>query len=164
MHATIGWDFTHGRPAAEAGDVAIEVDAKAFYLRFTLQQREPLTATQSVDNVGENSDDYATVRFWPSGPNGINYDFRSNPRGTHYQYSSENANFAPGWTSAARPTAGGYVVTMRIPLDTMRSDGHGGWRVQFERDIHVGNERDEWAHAPGQSGSRKPSTPVCSTA
>ena len=92
-----------------------------------------------------------TIRLWPSGQSGLAYDFRANPRGVHYQASSENVNFAPAWTSLAQSTTDGYVITMLIPLKTMRSDGRAEWGAQFERDIKVGNERDEWAHAPGQA-------------
>jgi hypothetical protein len=152
-HTAIGWDFTNHRPAVEPTDVAIAAAGSALYVRFTVHQREPVTATQSVDNIGENSDDYVTIRLWPSGPTGIVYDFRANPRGVHYQASSENANFAPAWTSLARTTSNGYVVTMMIPLATMRSDGRARWAAQFERDIRVGNERDEWSHAPAQTTS-----------
>lgn len=152
-HLTIGWDFTNRHAAAEPADVAIAADGKALYVRFVVRQHEGITATQSVDGVGENSDDYVTVRLWPSGPAGIVYDFRANPRGIHYQGSSENANFAPAWTSLARTTPEGYTVTMRIPFSALRSDGQARWGAQFERDIKIGNERDEWSHAPGQTTS-----------
>ena len=150
---TIGWDFTNHRAAVEPANVAIAAAGKSLYVRFTVHQREAITASQAVDSVGENSDDDVTVRLWPSGINGIAYDFRSTPRGTRYQASSENANYAPAWTSLAHRTHDGYVVTMVIPLGAMRSDGHPVWRAQFERDIKIGNERDEWAHADAQSTS-----------
>src|ERR1700744_652975 len=69
-HVTIGWDFTNRHAAAEPTDVAVAADGKALYLRFVVHQREGITATQAVDSVGENSDDYVTVRLWPSGPAG----------------------------------------------------------------------------------------------
>jgi hypothetical protein len=152
-HVATAWDFTHGHPADEPADVAFVTDAKSLFVRFTVHQRETITATQAVDGVGENSDDTVTVRLWAGGVSGIAYDFRATPRGTRYQASTENNNYAPAWVALARPTATGYVVTMRIPFSAIRGTGAGTWRVQFERDIKANNERDEWASAPGQSSS-----------
>ena len=131
-HTTIGWDFTNHRAAVDPASVDIAAAGSALYVRFSVHQRQPVTATQALDNVGENSDDYVTVRLWPSGQTRLAYDFRANPHGVHYQASSENANFAPGWTSIARQTTDGYIVAMLIPLKTMRSDGRPVWRAQFE--------------------------------
>ena len=39
-------------------------DGQALYVRYIVHQREGITSTQSVDNVGENSDNYVTVRFF----------------------------------------------------------------------------------------------------
>lgn len=152
-HVTTAWDFTHGRPAAEPADVAFVTDGKALYVRFTVPQREGVTATQAVDGTGENSDDTVTVRLWPAGVSGFVYDFRATPRGTRYQGSSENNNYAPAWTAIAQTTPAGYLVTMRIPFSAIRGTGSGTWRVQFERDIKAFNERDEWSTAPGQTAS-----------
>lgn len=152
-HVTIGWDFTHGHPAAEPVDVAVLTDGAALFVRFVVPQREGITDTQAVDGVGENSDDTVTVRLWAGGVNGIVYDFRATPRGTRYQASTENNTYAPNWTALARITDTGYEVTMRIPFSAIRGSGSGTWRVQFERDLKADNERDEWAYAPGQATS-----------
>jgi hypothetical protein len=152
-HVVTAWDFTHGHASLEPADVAFVTDGKSLFVRFTVTQRETITATQAVDGVGENSDDTVTVRLWAGGVSGIAYDFRATPRGTRYQASTENNNYAPAWIALARPTATGYVVTMRIPFSAIRGTGAGTWRVQFERDIKANNERDEWASAPGQATS-----------
>ncbi len=80
-HVTAGWDFTHGRVAAQPADVAFVTDRTSLYVRFVVPQRQPITATQAVDGVGENSDDTVTVRLWAGGVSGFAYDFRATLRG-----------------------------------------------------------------------------------
>jgi len=151
-HAEVGWDFTDGRAAREPAAVAVEADAANIYARFTVHQRGTVTATQAVDGVGENSDDDVVVRLWPDGATGFTYYFRATPRGTRYQGSSENGNYAPNWIARARPTPDGYIITILIPLRALRGGGgNHAWRAQFEHFIKVDNERDVWAHAPGQA-------------
>ncbi|HEY0381721.1 MAG TPA: DUF5916 domain-containing protein [Candidatus Elarobacter sp.] len=150
---TLGWDFTNGRPAPQETRVRVLVDDKYLYVRFDAKQREPIAATQTVDDNGQGSDDDVHVSLWPSGSNGFEYQFDANPRGTHYQSSTENTTYAPTWTSVGRTVPGGYVVTMRIPLKAMRSDGRATWIAQFTRYIKETRETDEWAYAPGQGGT-----------
>ncbi|GAC1581962.1 MAG: hypothetical protein NVS3B7_17240 [Candidatus Elarobacter sp.] len=150
---TIGWDFTHDRPAPERSDVRALIDDRYLYLRFDVQQRAPIVATQTVDDAGQGSDDNVHVSLWPGGTNGFEYQFDANPRGTHYQSSTENTTYAPTWTSVGRTRSDGYTVVMRIPLKAMRGDGHAQWRAQFTRLIKSSNEIDEWAHASGQSST-----------
>lgn len=150
---TIDWDFTHGRPAPEKTDVRALVDERYLYVRFDVEQHEPIVATQTVDDTGQGSDDDVHVSLWPTGANGFEYQFDANPRGTHYQRSTENTAYAPTWTSIGHLRPGGYIVTMRIPLKALRSDGRGGWSAQFTRLVESTNETDAWAHAPGQNNT-----------
>jgi hypothetical protein len=150
---TLGWDFTNGRPAPEETRVRVLVDDRYLYVRFDAKQREPIVATQTVDDVGQGSDDVVHVSLWPAGSNGFEYQFDTNPRGTHYQSSTENTNYAPTWTSVGRIKPDGYVVTMRLPLKALRGNGSGTWLAQFTRSIKNAGETDEWAHAPGQNST-----------
>lgn len=149
----LDWDFTDSRPAPETTDVRVLVDEQNLYVRFDARQREPIVATQQVDDVGQGSDDAVHVSLWPAGPGGFEYTFEANPRGTHYQSSSENTTFAPTWTSVGTIVDGGYRVTMRIPLRVIRGDGRATWTAQFTRTIKNAGVTLEWAHAPGQSGT-----------
>ena len=149
----LGWDFQFQRAAREQTDVYVLYDDKYFYLAFYAHQHEEIVATQHTNGVGEESDDYVGARFWPDGVNGFGYRFISNPIGTHYQESTENAAFAPTWTSAGRIVPDGYVVTMAIPVAIIRNSSKSEWRAQFVRYHLRTQERYEWSHVGGSIGA-----------
>ncbi|MDQ6781587.1 MAG: hypothetical protein M3Z37_10615, partial [Candidatus Eremiobacteraeota bacterium] len=132
-HLTLDWDFQFQRPARERTDVYLLYDDKFFYVAFYAHQREEIVARQHTNGIGEESDDYVGVRFWPDGTSGFGYRFVANPIGTHYQQSSENGLFTPSWTSVGRIAADGYTVTMAVPIAVMRAGGKTHWRAQFVR-------------------------------
>lgn len=148
---SLGWDFTNGKPATEPTSVALTSDGHQLYVRFDVTQREPLVATQHVNDNGDGTDDEVSVYVWPSGGNGFRYQFSATPNGTHYQYSTENAIYAPTWTSIGHPKPGGYVVSMAIPLSALRADGRGTWLAQFTRFTQRAGATDEWTHGSGQA-------------
>lgn len=148
--ATVAWDLTHTKAAMEPTALRLLVDGTNLYVRFTVVQKETIAATQAVDDVGSGSDDIVAIALWPSGANGFQYTFAANPRGTHYQSSSENTTYAPTWRSVGVPTPTGYRVTMQIPLKAIRGTGKSSWLAQFQRTIHSLNETDVWAYAAGQ--------------
>jgi hypothetical protein len=149
---TLDWDYSHGKPALEPATVRIAADAKMLYVRFDVPQTEPIAATQHVNDIGDGTDDEVTVYLWPGGINGFRYQFSATPNGTHYQYSTENAIYAPTWISHGETTATGYAVTMAIPFSALRADGKSEWLAQFSRYRLSGGETDEWTHAGNQSG------------
>jgi Domain of unknown function (DUF5916) len=149
-HADLTWEFNLDKPAHEKTDVYLGIDAHYLYVAFDAEQHEQITATQASNNVGDGSDDEVQVYVWPSGANGFVYTFSATPRGTRYQYSSENNNFAPIWDAVGAIRPNGYAVTMRIPFSAMRGDGRGEWCIQFARQVHVSHEVFEWSHASGQ--------------
>ena len=51
-HAQIAWDFTNNRPAIEPADVDIAAAGGNLYVSFHVRQRQPITASQALDNVG----------------------------------------------------------------------------------------------------------------
>lgn len=152
-YVRLGWDFTFRRPAEEETDAYVMVDAKYIYVAFVAKQKEPITATQHTNDQPLPSDDVVRVYFWPTGDTGNEYGFVSNPAGTRYEFSTENTAFSPAWDSYTTASKDGYVVTERIPLNVMRGDGRGVWRVQFDRRIRSSNQLFEWSHAEAQGGT-----------
>lgn len=152
-HAQLQWDFTFQRPAEEATDAYVMVDSRYLYVAFVAKQREAIVATQHTDDQPMPTDDVVRLYVWPAGDRGNEYFFVANPAGTRFASSSENTAFAPGWEAVGKQTKDGYIVTERIPLDVMRSDGRSTWRVQFDRRIRSSNQVMEWAHAQAQGGT-----------
>ncbi len=152
-HVQLGWDFTFRRPATEATDAYVLADKQYLYVAFVAKQKEPLTATQHVNDQPLGSDDVVRVYLFPAGEQSFEYMFVSNPIGTRYETSSENTAFAPQWDAVAKQTGDGYIVTERIPLGIMRGDGRTEWRIQFDRRIYNLTELLEWSNDPGQGST-----------
>jgi hypothetical protein len=152
-HVQLQWDLAFRRPAEDATDAYVLVDAKYVYVAFDAHQNERIIASQHTNDQPLSTDDAVRVYFWPAGDGGNEYEFAANPIGTRYAFSTENTAFAPVWTAVATRTADGYIVTERIPLDVMRGDGRGTWRVQFDRSVRSSNELLEWAQNPAQGSS-----------
>lgn len=144
----LGWDYTYRRTAEETTTVYLAQYAQALYVAWDVQQRTPLTINQNTNGSGVYNDDHVAIAFYPQGVHGFTYIFRSNPLGTRDQFSSENSAYSPQWESRGRRTAHGYVVTMRIPLNVIRSAGSRSWRAQFTRKTVATNEDFIWAHDP----------------
>ncbi|MGZ3575286.1 MAG: hypothetical protein ACXVA3_08400 [Vulcanimicrobiaceae bacterium] len=145
---SMAWDYVYRRPAEEATTVYIAQYGQAIYVAFDAHQRESLTINQNTNGGGVYNDDHVSVAFFPQGTQGFVYIFRSNPVGARDQSSSENSAYAPQWDSRGRQTHGGYVVTMRIPLNIIRSGGSHSWRVQFVRKTIATGADGIWAHDP----------------
>ncbi len=146
------WDTTHGRITTEPSSAWVSTDGRALYVRFEVAQREAVAAAQQTNDVGQGSDDAVWVDLWPGGTSGYYYQFQATPNGTHYEYSSENTSFSPTWESHGAMHAGGYTVTMRIPLDVIRGAAPGRpWKVQFVRYIHATGEYQVWSYDTTQT-------------
>ena len=128
-------------------------DGNYLYVGFDAQQQQRISAGQHTNDTSLNNDDYVSVYFWPNGSNGFEYMFASNPNGTHVSMSSENTSYAPVWRSAGKAHAGGYTVTMRIPLDAIKGAGSGAWGLQFARFVATTQDDLVWQHSTQQSGS-----------
>mgnify|MGYP001214898083 CR=1 FL=1 len=150
--AKIPLDFNlrNRQPADQPTTVYAITDDTYLYIAADARQREPLAATQHTNDVALENDDYFEIDLWPSGANGFTYEFSVNPIGTHNQRSSENTAYAPAWKSAGRSVAGGYQVTMRIPLAAIRSGGRESWNAQFIRFVATSQDLYEWQHSPAQ--------------
>jgi hypothetical protein len=157
------WDVAHARPAEDSTTIDVCTDGKFLYVRFDASQREPVSDTQhsndvitggSVGNNGSlswSNDDAVWVDLWPTGPGGFEYQFEANPNGSHNESSSENTAFAPHWESRGAIVAGGYEVTMAIPLSVIHGAHTGTWRVQFLRYVHATGAEDVWSYDPSQT-------------
>ncbi|HTU69401.1 MAG TPA: sugar-binding protein [Candidatus Baltobacteraceae bacterium] len=141
-------DFTYRRSATEPTEVRVAEDGTAIYVAFEVTQAEPLTANQHTNGSSVQSDDYVGVYLDPQGQRGFDYGFFANPNGARYQTSSENSAYSPEWIAVAKRTAGGYVVTMRIPLRIIRTAGSRVWSAQFVRFTVATNSLDVWAYSP----------------
>ncbi len=146
---TLPWDVQHQRPASEPTTARLATDGAHVYVRFDVQQREPLLAQQRTNDVGDGTDDEVWIDLWPNGSAGFYYQFAVTSNGTHYQYSSENTAYAPTWESAGSAHAGGFTVTMRIPLRALR--GSGNWKAQLVRIVRSTGERQIWSYGPAQT-------------
>jgi hypothetical protein len=148
-HVTLGWNVDFRRAASDKTDAYVLVDATSIYVAFVAQQSVPVLATQRTTGKAVDSDDWVAALVWPGGVNGFQYEFKCNAFGVCDQTSSENADFAPMWRAAGRITPEGFVVTMRLPLDTMRGDGKDRWRLQLARQNNrIGDGTLVWANAP----------------
>jgi hypothetical protein len=150
-HLELQWDLRQQKASKDKTDIYLLHDAKYLYVAFVAEQHSDILATQHTDEVGFDTDDEVQVDLWPGGDSGFRYLFTATPLGTHFSHSSENSNYGPKWSSAARMTPGGYEVTMAIPFDAMRGDGRNTWRVQFVRFEQKSGAIYEWAHLPAQT-------------
>jgi len=144
---------THG-PAQSATTALLLYDDKNVYVGFICEQRgEPLTATQTVNDVGYGLDDEVTVAIDTSGNSSRTYTFTSTPLGVRYESSSESSRYQPPWSTVATTSADGYRVLMTIPLADMRvsSDKTQSWRINFSRRIAASGDLLTWAYDAGSN-------------
>lgn len=146
IHLT--YDYIYKRAAGEATTIYIAQSGPALYIGWDVQQREARTVEQNTNGGAVENDDHVAVALYPQGSQGFMYIFRSNVNGARDQSSSENSSYAPQWQSAGHKTAYGYQVTMRIPLDIMRTGGSKNWRAQFVRITSSSGSRNVWAYDP----------------
>jgi hypothetical protein len=145
----VNFDYTYQHDG-EPTTVYVAQDAKALDIAFVATQPSAITANTETNGAGVLNDDNVSVVFWPQGSGGFSYSFTANARGARYQTSSENSAYSPEWSAVGRRTPNGYVVTMRIPFDIMRSGGSRSWKAQFERTIQATNSTQVWEHVQGQ--------------
>jgi hypothetical protein len=147
-HVSLAWDAVRARPATEPATAWISTDGHSLYVRFDATQREPISALQHTDDVGQGNDDEVWIDLWPNGISGYFYQFIVTPNGTHYEYSSENTAYSPNWESRGAIHGNGYTVTMKIPLDVIRNPHGGAWKAQFVRYVHASGEQAVWSSDP----------------
>lgn len=148
--ATLAYDLRKHQPAADKTTFYMMTDGAYLYVGVDARQAETIRATEHTNGVGLDTDDEVQVDLWPNGTKGFMYKFTSTPIGTHYQFSTENNLFEPEWSSAGRIDPGGYVVTMKIPLNVMHGTASGGWRVQLIRYVETTNTPIVWSFGSEQ--------------
>lgn len=135
-------------------------DDKNLYVAFhAVQAGTPITATQNVDNAGVMTDDHVTFTVDTSGNGSRVYYFRATPKGVHDESSSENARYAPDWTSIAQVTpSGDYNVMMIVPLSDIRAQSKPvqRWKINFVRFIAASNDEYTWAYEAPQTSPSDP--------
>lgn len=156
-HVTLDGELTYRKGIdGDRTDVYMLVDKRYLYIAWICAQHEPVVAQQRTNDAGTANDDFVSVILWPDGRNGTAYSFTSTPAGAHTESSMENTAFAPHWDSAGRRTRGGYEVTMRIPRDVLRDDGHADWSIQFARYVSSTQAQLLWSYDPSMSGVADP--------
>ena len=153
-------DFTTRQPAKYQTDAYFLYDDKNLYVGFhAAQNGTPLTAAQNVDNAGVLTDDHVAFSVDTSGNGSRVYSFKVTPKGVHDESSSENARYAPDWTSVAQTTPdGGYNVMMVIPLSDIRAQSAPvqRWKINFVRFVAATNDEYTWAYEPSETGVGDP--------
>ncbi|MGA9018746.1 MAG: hypothetical protein WB438_07445 [Candidatus Cybelea sp.] len=156
-------DVAHKGPATEPTTVHVTTDGAFLYVRFDARQQAPVVASQHSDdlltggsigangNIAWSNDDAVWVDLWPTGPGGFEYQFEANADGAHNESSSENIAFAPQWESHGTISAGGYTVTMAIPLAVIHGAHAGTWRAQFVRYVRASGALNVWSYVPAQT-------------
>lgn len=149
VQVPVNFDFTYQRPGEET-IAYIAQDASALDVAFVVTQKTPLTANEQTNGSGVMSDDSVGIVLFPQGTQGFQYEFIANPKGARDQTSSENTSYEPQWTAVGRKSSTGYVVTMRIPFDIIRSGHSSRWRAQMYRMVVATNSMLVWSHTAGQ--------------
>jgi hypothetical protein len=149
-------DFTYRRPAEEPTAVYVAQDDGYPGVAFAATQPEGQVTSQETNSSSVLGDDYVGVYLFPQGVAGIAYSFIANPLGARYQTSSENTFYTPQWVAVGHGTPTGYIVTMRIPLGTIRSGRSTSWRAQFVRSNAKTNGLDVWTYDARASSATDP--------
>jgi hypothetical protein len=149
-------DFTFKRAAGEPTRVYVAQDGGFLDVAFAVTQKEARNASQVTNSSSVLSEDYVGVYLYPQGTTGIAYGFFANPNGARYQTSSENSAYSPQWAAAGKSTPDGYTVTMRIPLDVIRSGGSTSWRAQFVRSTVATGGESVWSYDGRAQGLADP--------
>lgn len=152
LRAANFWNYTEREPAKLPTTALFLYDKNNLYIGFIAVQRGvPITATQTVNDVGYGLDDAVTFSVDTSGDNSRTYTFSVTPDGVRYETSSESSRYQPPWQAVAERTAGGYNVMMVIPLSDLRTQNSAvqNWRIDFTRRIAATGDMYSWAYTPG---------------
>jgi len=149
-------DFIYRRPASEATTAYVAQDGAYLDVAFEATQKSAPVAAQETNSSGVLGDDFVGVYLSPQGSKGISYTFQANPHGARFQTSTENTAYSPQWTAVGKSTPGGYSVTMRIPLNIIRSGGSTQWRAQFVRSTIATGGLSVWWYDPHATSPSDP--------
>lgn len=144
------YDYTTKGPARLSTTAYLLYDEKYLYVGVKVQQAGvAITATQNVDHAGVSTDDHISFNLDTAQNGNRVYQFRANPKGIHDEYSSENARYAPDWTSYSKVFPNGdYDLLFVIPLSAIRGESTATqtWRFDVVRFIAATNDEYTWAY------------------
>lgn len=153
-------NFNVRRPAKFGTTAYFTYDDKNLYVGVHAEQSgAPIVATQNVDNANVLSDDHVSFSIDTSGNGSRVYSFKATPKGIHDETSSENARYAPEWTSLAKILPdGGYNVMMVIPLSDIRAQSAPvqRWKFNVVRFVAATNDEYTWAFESTQTDVGSP--------
>jgi len=153
-------NFNVRQPAKYATTAYFTYDDKNLYVGVHAEQHgAPIVATQNNDNANVLSDDHVSFSIDTSGNGSRVYSFKATPKGVHDETSSENARYAPEWTSLAKILPdGGYNVLMVIPLGDIRAQNAPvqRWKFNVVRFVAATNDEYTWAFEPTQTDVGSP--------
>ncbi len=149
-----------GAPATEKTAAFLGYDAENLYLGFSATDSEARGIRAHLaprDQIG--ADDWVAVILDPFGDQRRAYEFICNPLGIQLDAfrKGENEDGTQDfvWQCAARRTADGYAVEMRIPLKSLRFSKRAEqpWRLMVLRNIQRKNEKSSWPGLRIDSGT-----------
>lgn len=122
----LSYNPLNGAAIPQSTKVWVTLDDDAIYFAFECDDPEPRRIKTSVsrrDNIG--ADDWVGVSLDALGTGQLSYHMMVNPSGVQLDMlnsaaGNEDASVDWLWQSAARLTATGYVVEMRLPLTSIR--------------------------------------------
>jgi hypothetical protein len=126
MDKWVSYNPMRGEPALQRTDVWVAYDDKALYFAFRCYDTEPgqiRTTISKRDNVW--NDDWVGVSLDSSRTSQVAYHMFVNPSGIQMDALNTGANgedTSPDWVwdSAGRVDGEGYVIEMRLPLESIR--------------------------------------------
>ncbi len=142
----LGYDFTNRRRVSHPTVVYVAQDPQGLDVAFRVREHSRVVASTVSNGPAIFGDDSIQVSLEPQGVQGFAYQFSANPRGAHYQTSSENSSYTPQWLSRGRITKSGYTVTMHVPFHIIRSGGSHAWKAQFARFDLKANSLQVWSY------------------
>lgn len=148
-------------PASLPTTAVVLYSDKAIYVAFRCEQRSvPISDSRNITDVQSGNADYVELDIDPSGTGARSYAFDATPGGLRYQYSSENARYAPRWSASAYRDANGYLVYMTIPLDVLRGEAGSkrAWRMNLMRHVAALNDSYTWAYDVAASSTADPTS------
>jgi hypothetical protein len=155
----ISYNPLRGEPALQRTSVWIAYDERAIYIAFRCHDAEPdkiRTTISRRDNAW--NDDWVAVSLDSSRAGQVAYHMFVNPSGVQMDALNSGSNgedTAPDWVwqSAGRIDEEGYVVEMRLPLESIRFRGGADVRmgIMFFRRISRLGVSWSWPEmAPGK--------------
>ena len=137
--ARLSWNATDSRPVSDQPATASAIsDGKYLYVRFDVVQHDPMIGSAGGDSVA--------IDLWPNGPSGEQYHYGVGLDGARTTESTANT---AGWEATTATHAGGYTVTMKVPMSAVPATATS--QVQFSRWIASTGESQVWAHDSASS-------------